>query len=341
MHILFICPTRARFDLATPASEGLGGIESTNIELCRALVRRGHAVTLLTHTERAVEADGVVNRPLKELRNIRADVAVSSNDPRLLEGLAGDPRTVLWMHNPLPVEKALRRGYVLPILRLAPDAVFVGEVAERAASRLYRFRSRMVIPHGLGEAFRTAPVSDGGSPVFVFASQQQRGLDRTLRAWHESGVYRALGGSLRVYGTAQEDLRPAAARALRLGVSFHSRLTAEQLAQAYRGCRAMLYPGAVDETFCLAAAEAQAMGLPVVTLGIGALAERVRHGIDGLVARDDREFAHFAALLARDDDLWRHLHEGALLQRAALTWDRAAVLWASLLLNQRDAQAPL
>ncbi|MCE4225141.1 glycosyltransferase family 4 protein [Methylobacterium sp. C25] len=339
MHILFICPTRARFDLATPASEGLGGIESTNLELCRALARRGYAVTLLTRTERVVEADGVVNRPLEELRGIRADVAVSSNEPRLLDGLAGSPRTVLWMHNPLPVEKAMRRGYLLPILRIRPDAVFVGEVAERAASRVYRFRSHLVIPHGLGESFCSAPVADGGSRDFVFASQQQRGLDRTLHAWKASGVHGALGGTLRVFGTARESLRPAAARALGPGVTFHPRQTAEALAQAYRGCRAMLYPGAIDETFCLAAAEAQAMGLPVVTLGIGALSERVRHGIDGLIARDDREFARFAALLARDDDLWRHLHEGALLQRSALTWERAALLWDSLLLGNRDAPA--
>jgi glycosyltransferase involved in cell wall biosynthesis len=95
----------------------------------------------------------------------------------------------------------------------------------------------------------------------------------------------------------------------------------------------MIYPGAHDETFCLAAAEAQAMGLPVVTLGIGSLGERVRHGIDGFLARDDRDVAALAALIARDDDLWAALSRGALLQREALTWERGAVLWEALLLR--------
>jgi glycosyltransferase involved in cell wall biosynthesis len=239
------------------------------------------------------------------------------------------------MHNPLAVEKAIRRRYLLPILRLAPDAVFVGAIAERAASRLYRFRRREVIPHGLNLAFRSKLPADGSSRDFVFASQQHRGLDRTLRAWRLSGVHEAHGAVLHVFGTSRETLLPAAARELGPGVRFHGRLTAPELARAYRGCRAMIYPGATDETFCLAAAEAQAMGLPVITLGIGALAERVHHGIDGLLARTDDDVTRNVAQLAGDDALWRHLHEGALLQRSILTWERAALLWENFLAEPR------
>jgi glycosyltransferase involved in cell wall biosynthesis len=333
-RITLICPTRTRFTLADRGRGTIGGIETTTIELALALAARGHGVVVATRREAGETAlGGVLNVPLEAAARHPADLVASSNDPRPLIDAPAGARRVLWLHNPLALEKAARRGYLPPILRLRPEAVFVGTEARRTMSRLYPFASRHVIPHGVGEAFRRAVPSDGSTRRFVFASQRQRGLDRTLHAWRGSGELRALGAELHVFGTAAGEAGLDPATAARDGVVFHPRADQGALAAFYGSARGMIYPGAHDETFCLAAAEAQAMGLPIVTLGIGSLGERVRHGIDGFLARDDRDVAALAALIARDDDLWAALSRGALLQREALTWERAAILWEALLLR--------
>jgi glycosyltransferase involved in cell wall biosynthesis len=333
-RITLVCPTRTRFTLADRGRAGIGGIETATIELALALARRGHQVTIATrHDGPSVEAEGVLNVGLDEAARHPADLVASSNDPRPLAAAPAGARRVVWLHNPLEIEKAVRRGYLAPILRLRPDAVFVGTRAARTMSRLYPFARRLVIPHGVSDAFRTARPSNGSTRRFVFASQRQRGLARTLSAWRGEPALRAAGAELHVFGTSAADMALDEAGAAREGIRLHPRVDQAGLVEAYATARGMLYPGAHDETFCLAAAEAQAMGLPLVTLGIGSLAERVRHGVDGLLAATDAEMAAQAALVARDDALWRQLSAGALLQREALTWERAAILWEAMLLG--------
>ena len=52
----------------------------------------------------------------------------------------------------------------------------------------------------------------------------------------------------------------------------------------------MLYKGDRSETFCLAVAEAQALGVPCVVGDLGAMKERVQFGITGYVTNDKRNF---------------------------------------------------
>src|SRR5262249_2002236 len=74
----------------------------------------------------------------------------------------------------------------------------------------------------------------------------------------------------------------------------------------------MAYPCTFKETFCLAVAEAQAAGLPVVTSDRAALAERVTDGVDGFLIPGrpgkpkgyEEAFVQAVVRLLREDDLW-------------------------------------
>lgn len=328
-RVTFICPTRVAFGIDTPASVGLGGIESTNLALAQALARRGWAVTLATRRIGIVERNGIRNVPLAEAARHPADAVVSSNDPRPLRDHPG-ARRIVWVHNPVTVEKGIRKRILLPVLAMRPDAVFVGSLAAAAMAPVFAYRRRRVIPHGIGPAFRERAPTRGASRDFVFASQPQRGLERILAIWRTSVAVAASGARLHVFGSGA----PASGDT-QGPVVVHPRLGAEALAAFYAGARAMVCPGAVDETFCLAAAEAQAMGLPVITAGIGALSERVQHGVNGLIALTDRDLAEAIVQVAGNEALWAQLSAGALLQRDALTWERAAILWEAVLEEAR------
>jgi glycosyltransferase involved in cell wall biosynthesis len=117
----------------------------------------------------------------------------------------------------------------------------------------------------------------------------------------------------------------------RTGSSFKLK---SELADFYATATAMIYPGALDETFCIAAAEAQAMGLPVITLGIGSLSERVQQGINGIVCKTYRDLGLHACRVADDEELWKLLHKGAISTAKLLTWQRTAKLWEALMLDE-------
>jgi glycosyltransferase involved in cell wall biosynthesis len=94
-----------------------------------------------------------------------------------------------------------------------------------------------------------------------------------------------------------------------------------------RTARVLIVPGHRSETFCLAAAEAIAMGVPVTTLGIGSLRERVVHHRTGLIARNWPDLATATIRLLQDDALWTAQHVHCLATRANAGWDHAAQAW--------------
>lgn len=330
-RIAIICPTRASFHIGSEAETGLGGIEAANIALAVGLSGLGHDVTLYSATDRLREAHGVSNRPLSDVRLDDVDAVISSNDAGWFGKAAPSIRKVVWMHNPLPLEKALRRRQVLPILRHRPMAVFVGEVLMQRTSRLYPFRQRHQIGLGVDPLFLGKEADGPRANHFVFASQRQRGLAQVLRAWSAHGALLPPGAELHVFGTLASDMAMSDERAAQERVRFHGRVLKTELSAFYRTARAMLIPGAEDETFCLAAAEAQCMGLPVITLGIGSLRERVQDGQNGVMCRDHAAMIVAAARICRDTDLAGRLSAGALRQRALLGWPRVVETWNALL----------
>jgi glycosyltransferase involved in cell wall biosynthesis len=95
--------------------------------------------------------------------------------------------------------------------------------------------------------------------------------------------------------------------------------------------RAMLYRGDPGETFCLALAEAQALGVPAVVTPLGSVGERVADGLSGRVAASADDFADAAIAILRDDALWRLWHHGALQAQRGLGWDEVAARYEALI----------
>jgi glycosyltransferase involved in cell wall biosynthesis len=339
-RLLFVCRL-PKIDLDCPASDlALGGIETCNLELARELAQRGHRVALAGTPQGPAAADsfGVTHLGLDMAGTQDFDAIVVSSIATDFDRFSGSGATpIYWLHNPLRLEKAFRKGYLGPFLRHRPHAIFPSaDLASRTAR--YPFASRDVIGHGLDAVFLAAPAArhdSNGPPRFVFASQPHRGLDRVLRLWRDAIAPALPGAELHLLGGAASSFAAQAPR-----IQVHGRVTKRKMAEIYVDARAMLCPGTEDETYCLAAAEAQCVGLPLVTLGMGALKERVSHGVNGFLCRDDADFAEKAILLGKRADLAAHLGAGALTQRVNRSWSFIAGLWETLIFTRQDRGAP-
>ena len=65
--------------------------------------------------------------------------------------------------------------------------------------------------------------------------------------------------------------------------------------------RVFLIPGHKAELYCIAAEEARELCVPIITLGIGCLSERVQHGKTGFVAKNINEFVDYTIQLFSDE----------------------------------------
>lgn len=85
-----------------------------------------------------------------------------------------------------------------------------------------------------------------------------------------------------------------------------------------------LIPGHKAELFCIAAEEAREMCVPIITLGIGALSERVIHGVTGFIAKNTDEFSYYTLKLFDDKILWKKIRNNLINLRGTKKWSNVA-----------------
>jgi glycosyltransferase involved in cell wall biosynthesis len=306
----------------------VSGTQAGTMLLAEALVRRGHEVTIFNKRAAPVEVNGVLYRPLAEAASVTPDTVAVSNNSISVLGQAPTRRRVVWGRLDLRLARLRKKHDIMPVLRIRPHLVVPSRYSARRTQFIIPFRSRRIIEHGIDATFlRFEPSTQPPPPVAVFASQPGRNLNLVLQAWREQIHPKLPAARLHLYLPKLDQHPGYLENAGDMGVEIKGSVSKQELAQAFRDARVMIYPGHKEETFCNAAAEAVATGLPLVTMGIGALAERVRHGVDGFVAPTVAGMGEYALQVLRDDALWRKLHPAGIEISRTRSWDTRAGEW--------------
>ena len=304
----------------------LGGAETAFALLAQAFERRGHTVEVCGRGAAASAAP--------------AGLVLANRVPRVFRRLPRQGRRVLWLHNP---GRYLRKPrHLLPLLAARPRVVTLGPAHSASLPRWLPFRP-VEIPLAVAPPFSDGAVRrEAPPPVAVFTSNPLRGLDWLLELWSARIRPAVPAAELHLYTGAatyggdsrlHERAAPVLARAASLsgaGVRLRDPLPRPALAERLRAARVMLYRGDTGETFCLALAEAQAVGLPCVVTRLGAVAERVADGGTGVVARSDAAFADAAIRVLGDDAVWSAMHAAALARGPGPDWDAVAARFEAL-----------
>jgi glycosyltransferase involved in cell wall biosynthesis len=345
MASIVFADSTLRYDGRDLERRPLGGTETSVIRCARELARRGHQVTCFTNCDGPVEDNGVSWRPLSSEPPNACDLYIACHQLHLLPFVRRPRRRVLWVLWPANQLRHYKKFWKMWLYRPVP--VLVSHYQAKTWSRvLPKPNPLIVLPFGLPEDVRGhPPLATVPPPHAIFASNPGRDLRRLVEIWASSILPRVPGAILDVYGVHQlkpgEDawaawegnLLPSGMPAqVKASVRVHPSASREGLIAAMRASRVMLYLGHKSESFCIAAAEAQALGVPAVFGPVTALPERVIDGVTGYVRADAGEFAERALALLTDDALWRRQHEAALQYQQGISWsEHAGRLEAALL----------
>ncbi len=186
----------------------------------------------------------------------------------------------------------------------------------RTSAELHQRFSDMVrieqIPHfveSIDAKLPTGPDRDGGYFLCVGRLEPVKGFARAIDAFAGRTERLVIVGT----GTLERALRRRAAGLP--NVQFGGYLDQAELAELYRGARAVIVPSAGHEAFGLVAVEAFSHGTPVIVPRFGALRELVEESGGGLTYGNDRELGEAVSQLATDDSVRAAL--GARGQKAA------------------------
>jgi glycosyltransferase involved in cell wall biosynthesis len=342
MAVVVMTDDGIEFDGLTPQRAPLGGAEAAFLSLAEALAARGHRVMVRNRCAAALTHEGVDWAPLADGLPAECDLYIANRGHRLIALMPGARRRVFWIHNPGAYLKKPR--YIWPLWRHRPIIVTSGRYHASTVPRWLKAGGSVIIPYGIADAFRHATPRAVPPPRAIFTSNPLRGLDWLLDLWQrhiqpalpQAELLLYCGPT--VYGSVGDakagQMAGVLARAESLagkGVRRFSPLPRRDLIAALEAARVMLYRGDVNETFCLAVAEAQALGVPAVVQSLGAMPERVVDGVTGAVVGDGDGFVRAALDLLGDDALWRSRHEAALQLQRGLSWDEVAQRFEVLL----------
>ena len=109
MNILFYCPLK--FNLKSKNNNSLGGIETLNLELSNILSSNKYKIFLSTICKKVLRKKNLINLPISTIKknnNYDFNYIISSNDPSIFNYYKNS-KNILWMHNTLAIEKAIRK----------------------------------------------------------------------------------------------------------------------------------------------------------------------------------------------------------------------------------------
>jgi glycosyltransferase involved in cell wall biosynthesis len=320
--------------------KSIAGTQTAFIELSRAFEQLGAFVNVYTDTLQVLEGLGRTWNQLSQVdRTVSYDLMIGNVSPYLFENFKyiKARRKILWIHN--EAKYLLYWQRLKFVLNHRPIVVFSGKYHKSTLPFFIPTGGREIISYGISEVvhkMRSCNTEKRNKKIY-FTSNPLRSLRWLVDLWvtqihpHHPDAELHVFAGWKTYGawgiavkTRMQKEIEYAAQFVTKNIIIRDVLPKQKLFLEMKQGRAMFYKGDRAETFCLAVAEAQALGLPAVVCDLGSMKERVDHGVTGFVARSDDEFVKYAIKVLQEEQLCEQLSIAAKKKYTELNWMKAA-----------------
>ncbi len=238
------------------------------------------------------------------------DILISMSDANLLS-LFKCKRKFLWSHSVQPIEKFIRKKQLYSFIINKPKMILEGEYHFKNRSFFTSLFGKKILPIAVDDDFINFKVNEKyiADKKAIFTTRSDRNLIFLLNCW---STINAKSKSSRLYINPPFKLTDEQKN---MGIKLRTKGSKNDLINELASARVMLIPGHKGEVFCLAAEEARELCVPIVTMGIGALYERVEHGVTGFVAKNTDEFINYTLKILNDDYIYSNLRKNLMKKR--------------------------
>ena len=247
------------------------------------------------------------------------DILIGMSDANLLS-LFKCKKNYLWSHSVQPIEKFLRKKQLLPFIKNKPIMILEGDYHFKNRSFFTSLFGKKILPIAVDDDFIKFQIDEKYVPnrKAIFTTRSDRNLEFLIKCW-SSISSNSDNSSLHInppYNLTDDQIK--------LGIRLRTKGNKIDLINELSTSRVMLNPGHKGEVFCLAAEEARELCVPIVTLGIGALRERVEHGVTGFIAKNSNEFIDYTIKILNNDNLYLNLKKNLMKKRNVRSYKNVA-----------------
>lgn len=241
------------------------------------------------------------------------DILVASSDANLLS-FKNAGKKFVWSHSVQTIEKFIRKKQLIPFLKNKPIVILEGEYHYKFRNFFTSFYGKKILKLAADYDFINAEIDPDFIPEknVIFNTRSDRNLDLIIDNWRKISNNN-VETKLFINPPFSEN-----EFSKKNNIIVRKKGDKSQLINELINCRLMINPGHKGEVFCLVAEEARVLCLPIITMGYGALKERVEHGVTGFISKNLKEFVQYSKDVLFDDQLYlflkKNLYERRLLR---------------------------
>lgn len=290
----------------------ISGAEKILINISNELAKHKNLVVKVFNN--TLEDKNINNVYWHNLKNINKhespDFLIAMSDANLLS-LIKCKNKYLWSHSVQTFEKFIRKNQLLPFIKNKPIMILEGSYHFENRSFFTSFFGKKILPVAVDYDFIKSKVDENFLPQknAIFTTRSDRNLKFLLDCWIK--IFDKSNDS-KLYINPPYELNE---QEIKNNVKLRTKGNKLDLINDLMNSKVMLNPGHKGEVFCLAAEEARELCLPIVTMGYGALKERVEHGVTGYIAKNINEFIEYSVKLLNNDDLYFKIKKNLIKRR--------------------------
>lgn len=318
MKICFLDATKIPYTFNDLNSENIRGGENIIIHLSNELSKLGNHVDVYNNTNINCKINNVRWLNIKDIdKNIIYDIAFTNNDMRLFNKIKAI-KYVAFSHSIQSIEKFIRKGQLICYLKYKPKIILLGNYHNENRNYLLKIFGSINLGWAVDPIFLETDLNDNLiENTAIFTSRSDRNLDLLIDIWKKKIFPKNKFVNLMI--TPNESADP------NYNIFNRTFSTKELMIKDLMKSKVMLVPGHKAELYCIAAEEARELCIPIVTLGIGSLSERVQHGYTGFIAKNIDEFSNYTLDIFNNLDIYNNLRNNLRSLRGSKKWSNVAL----------------
>ena len=285
-------------------SEKIAGSEKTLINISNSFsYDENYIIKVFNNTTQPKLINNIHWNNIKQIdKSDIPDFLISMSDANLLSKI-NCKKNFLWSHSIQSIEKFIRKKQLLPFIKFKPTMILEGEYHYKSRSFLTSFFGKKILKIAPDYDFINTHIDLNYIPSSnaIFTTKSDRNLDFLLSSWKEirkKNIYSKLYINPPYNLTPDDKVN---------GITIRNKSDKKFLIEELKNSKLFITPGHKTEVFCLAAEEARELCVPIVTMGIGSLYERVVHEETGFVAKNKEEFVKYSNLVLKDNKVYLSL----------------------------------
>ena len=312
-------------------SEKIGGSEKVLINISNALSENKEFIIKVFNNTSSPKLINKVNwYNIKQIQKIDIpDYLIAMGDANLLFHF-DCKNNYLWSHSIQSIEKFIRKKQLIPFLKKKPKMILEGHYHYKKRNFLTSLFGKHILKIAPDYDFINTTVDINYLPPSnaIFTTKSDRNIEFLLKAWIEIKKKNRVS---KLYINPPYELKTDH---INNGIFLRKKGDKKLLIEDLKSSRLFLTPGHKTEVFCLAADEARELCIPIVTMGIGCLYERVEHEKTGFIAKNIDEFVKYSNLILQDDNIFLQFRKNLIKKRNLRNYNHVKNDLLKILLNK-------